>query len=380
MSGTSPGTRFGTSPGAEPRDAPPTSVPVDLVAETRLVRVAGSRPDHVSALAQCLDDLPPILVHRPTMQVIDGVHRLRAAKLRGDATIGVRFVDGTEEDAFLLAVRANVTQGLPLTLADRTAAASRILASHPHVSDRLIASTAGLSTKTVAAIRQSATGEMTRLNTRLGRDGKVRPLDASEGRLMASRAISKDPELSLRAIARIAGISVGTARDVRERMRRGEDPVPRRHRLSAGSRADNDTGTAEGRDAAENDVPGNNCGGDNYGGNISGGGNKTGGGYGSSNGSINSRRTHGSTHGTPGAERGRFLLSLRTDPSLRFSEIGRALLRLLDANTLDAAQWERLAAAVPQRWSPVVADLAMGYAADWSALADRIRGEVRVSA
>ncbi|MGW6459820.1 transcriptional regulator, partial [Streptomyces sp. NPDC055078] len=248
MSGTSLGTRF--------RDTPPTFVPVDQVTETRLVRVAGSSPDHVSALAQCPDGLPPILVHRPTMQVIDGVHRLRAAKLRGDATIGVRFVDGTEEDAFVLAVSANVTQGLPLTLADRTAAASRILSSHPHLSDRLIASTVGLSTKKVAAIRQCSTGEMTQLNTRLGRDGKVRPLDASHGRTIASRAISNNPDLSLREIARIAGISVGTARDVRERMRRGEDPIPPRHRLSAGNRAENaeNSGNAENAGNAENNA------------------------------------------------------------------------------------------------------------------------------
>ncbi|MFD5554148.1 ParB N-terminal domain-containing protein [Streptomyces sp. NPDC127068] len=329
MSGTSLDTRL--------RDTPPTSVPVDQVTETRLVRVAGTSPEHVSALAQCPDDLPPILVHRPTMQVIDGVHRLRAAKLRGDATIGVRFVDGTEEDAFVVAVSANVTQGLPLTLADRTAATSRILASHPHLSDRLIASTAGVSTKTVAAIRQGSTGEMTQLNTRLGRDGKVRPLDASHGRTIASQAILKNSDLSLREIARIAGISVGTARDVRERMRRGEDPIPRRHRLSAGQRA-------------EKEAP------------------------------VNSTGADHATPSTPRVERGRFLLSLRTDPSLRFSEIGRALLRLLDANTLDAAQWERLAAAVPQRWSPVVADLAMDCAADWSALACRVRGQVPVSA
>ncbi|WP_103532408.1 ParB/RepB/Spo0J family partition protein [Streptomyces sp. SM11] len=332
----------GTSLGTQPTETTPTFVPVDQVTETCLVRVAGSSPDHVSALAQCPDDLPPILVHRPTMQVIDGVHRLRAAKSRGDATIGVRFVDGTEEDAFVLAVSANVTQGLPLTLADRTAAASRILSSHPHLSDRLIASTAGLSTKTVAAIRQRTTGEIGQLHTRLGRDGKVRPLDASHGRMTASQAISNNPDLSLRAIARIAGISVGTARDVRERMRRGEDPIPPRYRISTGHRTEYNT--------PENETPGNNTGGDD------------------------------GTTGTPRAERDRFLLSLRTDPSLRFSEIGRALLRLLDANTLDTAQWNRLAAAVPQRWSPVVADLAMDCAADWSALACRVRDQVRVSA
>lgn len=331
MSGTPLGTRL--------EDTPAVSVPVGEMTEMRPVRVAGSSPDHVSALAQCPDDLPPILVHRPTMQVIDGVHRLRAAKLRGDAAIGVRFVDGSEEDAFVLAVSANAAQGLALTLADRTAAASRILLSHPHLSDRLIASTAGLSAKTVAAIRKCAGGEMTQLNTRLGRDGKVRPLDASHGRMIASQAISNNPGISLREIARVSGISVGTARDVRERMRRGENPIPSRHRLSAGN-------------GAEDSAP------------VSGGGDSGGGGGG----------------GTPRAARDRFLVSLRTDPSLRFSGIGRALLRLLDANTLDAAQWDRLAAAVPPRWSPVVAGLASDCAADWSALACRVRGQVPVSA
>lgn len=352
MSGTSPGTRPG-------EDTPPTTfvpvgpltdtclVPVDQLTETCLVRVAGSCPDHVSTLAQCPDALPPILVHRPTMRVVDGEHRLRAARLRGDAAIGVRFVDGTEEDAFVLAVSANVGQGLPLTLADRTAAASRILSSHPHFSDRLIAATAGLSTKTVAVIRHRTTGETTQLHTRLGRDGKVRPLDASHGRMTASQAISNNPDLSLRAIARIAGISVGTARDVRERMRRGENPIPLRHRLSAEHRTES---TLPESDTPENNAPDDGVGGD-----------------------------HGA-NGTSRAERERFLLSLRTDPSLRFSEIGRALLRLLDANTLDAAQWDRLAAAVPERWSPVVADLARDCAADWSALACRVRDQVRAGA
>jgi hypothetical protein len=37
------------------------------------------------------EKLPPILVHRATNRIIDGMHRLEAAKLRGDETISVRF-------------------------------------------------------------------------------------------------------------------------------------------------------------------------------------------------------------------------------------------------------------------------------------------------
>ncbi|MFC7729983.1 hypothetical protein [Actinomadura keratinilytica] len=69
--------------------------------------------------------LPPILVHRRTMRVVDGMHRLRAARLQGRCEIGVRFVDGPDADVFVAAVRANIGHGLPLSLADREAAAAR---------------------------------------------------------------------------------------------------------------------------------------------------------------------------------------------------------------------------------------------------------------
>ncbi|WP_220378005.1 hypothetical protein [Streptomyces inhibens] len=50
---------------------------------------------------------------------------------RAGGEIGVKFFDGSEKDAFVLAVESNVHHGLPLTLSDRTAAARRIVKSHP---------------------------------------------------------------------------------------------------------------------------------------------------------------------------------------------------------------------------------------------------------
>ncbi len=82
------------------------------------------------------------------MRVIDGTHRLRAAILNGHEEIGVLFFDGTDDDAFVAAVRANVVHGLPLALADREAAATRIIKSHPQWSDRAIAEAAGLAAQT----------------------------------------------------------------------------------------------------------------------------------------------------------------------------------------------------------------------------------------
>jgi len=88
------------------------------------------------------------------MGIIDGVHRVQAAILRGQKEIDAEFVDGSSEDAFVLAVRVNVDHGLPLSLADRKAAAERILDTHPDWSDRAIAAAVGLSHKTVGAIRR----------------------------------------------------------------------------------------------------------------------------------------------------------------------------------------------------------------------------------
>ena len=63
---------------------------------------------------------------------------------------------------------------------------------------------------------------------RIGRDGRVRPLRSAAGRNRASKLIEAEPDLSLREVARRAGISVGTVRDVRLRLSRGADPVPAR--------------------------------------------------------------------------------------------------------------------------------------------------------
>jgi hypothetical protein len=122
-------------------------------------------------------DLPPILVHRATMRVIDGMHRLRAATLRGDREIAVRFFDGDAGSAFVRAVVANVYNGLPLSRSDRAAAAARIVATHPHWSDRAVATATGLAPATVAAVRRRATDQTERSNgggdSRLPAGGRV---------------------------------------------------------------------------------------------------------------------------------------------------------------------------------------------------------------
>ncbi|MCX4231292.1 MULTISPECIES: helix-turn-helix domain-containing protein [Streptomyces] len=168
------------------------------------------------------------------MRVIDGMHRLLAARLRGQQTIEVEFFDGSPEDAFLRAVASNVPHGLPLSLADRRTAAARIIASHPQMSDRAIARAAGLGAKAVAAIRRRSSGGVPQLGARVGRDGKVRPLSSVEGRRRAAELIAERPQASLREVARYAGISPATVSDVRKRLESGQAPVAERQEVAVG--------------------------------------------------------------------------------------------------------------------------------------------------
>ncbi|WP_406643202.1 ParB/RepB/Spo0J family partition protein [Amycolatopsis sp. WGS_07] len=297
-------------------------------------RIGGEDGERVRELAELDGGLPPIVVHRATMRVIDGMHRLRAALLRGEKRIEVRFYEGTEADAFVLAVRLNASHGLPLTQVDRAAAAARILDSHPQWSDRAIASVTGLSHKTVGSIRKRATGEVAHSSSRMGQDGRVRPLDAAEGRIRATELIARKPDASLREIARESGVSLGTARDVRERVRANQDPLPRRQRRGA-----------------------------NRVGNVAASGGLAG-------------------SGSP-AVRVRDPVSaleiLRKDPALRQAELGRGILRLLDAHSISPSDWEQFSEIVPPHCRDTVSGLARECARSWVDFARRLEDRSRLT-
>lgn len=296
--------------------SPPVTVPISVLRPSDSPRLAGEDSDHVRLLAESADVLPPVLVHRATMRVIDGMHRLRAAVICGEDTVRVRYFDGDEAEAFVLGVRANVAHGLPLSLADRRVAAMRIIASHPRWSDRAIASATGLAARTVAVIRRCATADAPQSRTRIGRDGRVRPLSSADGRRMACLMLREDPSTSLRQVATAAGISLSTVRDVRDRLARGEDPVPPKQR----QREEYPPSTALVVDTLRDPPPD-------------------------------------------------LLSRLRQDPSLRFSEMGRALIRLLSIHALTDQDRKGLLDAVPEHCRGVVAELAHACAETWQELA-----------
>jgi hypothetical protein len=266
------------------------------------------------------------------MRVIDGMHRLRAAKLRGDETISVEFFEGDGKEAFLLSVDANVRHGLPLSLADREAAARRILATYQQWSNRAVAAVVGLSPTTVGVIRQRSFVSADREGGRVGRDGRVRPLDGSAGRLRASQVITRKPDAPLRAIAREAGVSVGTAQRVRERLRAGQDP------LLPSQRADKECEPAV--DGPVEQRPGS--------------------------GSARHRTDWRSVRD-----------SLSRDPMVKYAENGRAFVRWIDGHLIESVEWCGLIDAVPPLWQDSVAELARSCAGAWLDFAQQLEQRAR---
>lgn len=303
----------GYSPLVERR---PSVVPITSLRPADSPRIAGEDASHVRFLAQSEQPLPPIVVHRSSRRVVDGMHRLRAAMLRGESEVPVVYCDGAADDLFVLAVRLNSTHGLPLSPADRTASAQRIMRSHPHYSDRAIASISGLSAKGVALLRRGA--EESQAVSRVGQDGRCRPLDSASGRRRAAEAINATPNASLRKIASVARISVGTARDVRRRLERGEDPVPpgslRRRRPERPSSFR--PGRLQQQAARASNAQGP------------------------------SNRTGAATPAGQ-SDLDESLRQLKTDPALRFSERGRLALRLFNTHLLPEDQWSELTRAIP---------------------------------
>ncbi|UQI45744.1 ParB N-terminal domain-containing protein [Streptomyces sp. HU2014] len=307
-------------------------VPIDQLQPADSPRRAGEDEQHAQRLAESETEWPPILVRRSTMQVIDGMHRLRAAKEKGCHSIKVEFFDGSEEAAFVEAVRANIRHGLPLCLEDRRSAAERIVAAQRNMSDRAIAECTGLSTKTVGGIRRRLDQDSSPQEVRVGKDGRRHPLSAADGRRQAAKALTAEPFAPLRQIAKAAGVSVGTAHDVRERIRRGEDPVVPRDR---GKRPKPDV--RKGLTAPVTDTV------------------------------------------VTAPEKGRKmknmqarLQSLRKDPSLRLSESGRELLRWLHLHHRAQVKYPHVVDNIPPHLAAIVAELATQCSEMWRNLAQEL--------
>ncbi|MFD4986159.1 ParB/RepB/Spo0J family partition protein [Streptomyces sp. NPDC058372] len=307
----------------------------------------GEDYSHAQALADVEHPLPPIIVHRQSMRVIDGSHRLMAALIKGREKIEVRFFDGPEDWAFLIAVRENVTHGLPLSRTDREAAARRVLTTQPLWSDRAVAAVAGLAPRTVAALRCRLAGRSTddgaQLNVRLGKDGRYRPVNYSQGRLRASEVVTAYPDMPLREVARQAGVSVATARDVRQRVQRGVDPLPPKLRLAGRNGEQGEEGKAE-DPAARRAI-----------------------------GEQPPERPQLAVIGA--ADWSALRTKLLQDPVLRYSESGRTLFRWYDMHAINAQDVAAGVEGVPPHWGTEIAAVARSCGELWLHIARELESQ-----
>ncbi|WP_199577195.1 hypothetical protein [Streptomyces sp. CRB46] len=267
---------------------------------------------------------------------------MNAKEERDEECVEVEVFGGRRGQNVALAFGLKDDRGKPLAESRRVAAAVRTIAAYPALSDRRIGSIVGLSDKTVAAIRRRSTDASS--PNRVGRDGRVRPVDPAERRLIARRLLEQDPRASLREIAEAAGIAVATARDVRQRMLKGQDVLPARlRRLREGDTVKSGTSRAGDEDR------------------------------------VHGQRTRRTAVNERNPTKNRLpdaaipaLGTLSNDPSLRMSALGRSLLRLLVAHPRSHEDWERMVRAVPTYHLAGIARIARLQAEKWLQFAEML--------
>lgn len=163
----------------------------------------------VTAYEECYADLPPVEVYQlpdGRLVLVDGFHRLAAARNRREAQVRATITQGGWDEAVEEAVLANLRHGRPYTLPERRRAANRLLQRHPDWADHRIAQLVGTSAHTVrrerAALEESA--RIPALTRTIGADGKARP--RSYGQEPAGTAsASQERQEPLESVAAAAG-------------------------------------------------------------------------------------------------------------------------------------------------------------------------------
>ncbi|MFB7657750.1 MULTISPECIES: ParB N-terminal domain-containing protein [unclassified Streptomyces] len=342
---------------------PARDVPVAALCAGVLLRQGGIDAAHVRLLVDAAEaaDLPPVLVQVDGCRVIDGLHRLEAARLMGEDRIRARFLDCSNAEALVIALQANGAHGLPLSKADRVAGAQRVLGSHPDWSDRALAGVTGLSAKTIASLRERSALAAPLGGKRVGQDGRRRPVDAGEGRRRAAEYIAAHPGAPLRQVAHATDVSLGTVHDVSARLRRGEGPE-RGGRHPQALRPQHvrpvPSGPAPGGPDAVQETAAE--GGRRVPLRVAG----------PAEAAVPQRRNHTEAPPTWAA----VAAKMAADPALRYTAGGRELLRWMQAHATEPGEdWRRIADAVPPHWLGVIAPIADHIGKEWCLLAERLK-------
>ncbi|MFH0246505.1 nuclease [Streptomyces sp. HK10] len=342
---------------------PVREIPIAALSPGVSLRQGGTDIAHIRLLIDAADsmELPPILVQMDGCRVIDGLHRLEAARLMGDDSIRARFLDCSNSEALVIAMKANGAHGLPLSKADRVSGARRVLGSHPDWSDRAIAGITGLSAKTIASLRGRTEGGTPLGGKRIGQDGRRRPVDAGEGRRRAAEYIAAHPNAPLRQVARETDVSLGTVHDVSARLRRGEGPERNGNRTHA-ARSQHVRPVRSVQPADEATVSADVV--------ADGAGRVPLRVAPSVDAAPPRRRNHTEAPPTLAA----VAAKMATDPAVRYTADGREFLRWMQLHAAESGEdWRRLVDAVPPHWLGVVAPIAEHIGREWSLLAERLK-------
>ena len=203
------------------------TIPADQLHHGPPVRGGGIDPNHIDELSESIDALPPILVRDVDgrYEILDGHHRCEVHREAHGPTalVPCHVIECDDVQAYRLAVEANTTHGLPLTLGEKKNTAKHLLELSPDLSDREVAKVCGLSNKTVGALR--STGENPQLNgKRASGDGKQRPTKAKaqEQRKAAEKYVVDNPEATTADVVEATGVSAGTASNVKRQLTHAE--------------------------------------------------------------------------------------------------------------------------------------------------------------
>jgi hypothetical protein len=331
------------------------SIPLSSLTPGLRLRHEGTDADHVRLLADAAEsaELPAILVQRRGSRIIDGMHRVAAAKLRGEWSIRALIVDCTDEEALVLAVRSNTLHGLPLSKADRISSAERILTAHPDWSDRSLAQITALSANAIASIRKAVGGEMQFNGKRLGRDGKRRPVALGEGRRRVAEYLAAHPDASLREVARETDVSLGTAHGVRERLRRGAEgeTQPPARPAESSRPATGRVGLAAAAPSGVCQAPGADT---------------------TSSGPVRALHSGAGVRAVAPLPWSAISAKMVRDPALRYTDGGRAFLQWMAGHSMQFDEWREFIDAVPQHWLEDVCRIAASMSEEWREFADRL--------
>jgi hypothetical protein len=139
----------------------------------------------IEAYAAHLDAMPPVTLFYDssikTHWVADGCHTIKAYQSRNKTSVPARVQQGSYQDAFHAAARANTTHGLRITNADKQHRVEEALRTWPKFSNRKIAEICGVDEKTVRNLKSTADSPQLEPDQKtIGRDGKLRKAHKSK--------------------------------------------------------------------------------------------------------------------------------------------------------------------------------------------------------